>query len=145
MTTTARFERPMRIRFAHCDPAGIVFFPQYLVMFNNLVEDWVTEGLGISYAELVSVRRIGMPTVSLQCEFKAVSRLGDDVTLALAPTRIGGASLRLALSCFDATAERATAERVQIAQVIVFTDLNTHRPVPIPADLRRAMLAFQPQ
>ena len=31
------FERPRRIRFAHCDPAGIVFFPQYLVMLNNLV------------------------------------------------------------------------------------------------------------
>jgi acyl-CoA thioesterase FadM len=26
------FERPVRIRFAHCDPAGIVFFPQYLVL-----------------------------------------------------------------------------------------------------------------
>ena len=41
------FERDVLIRFSHCDPAGIVFFPQYLVMFNNHVEDWVTDGLGI--------------------------------------------------------------------------------------------------
>ena len=33
------FERDVLIRFSHCDPAGIVFFPQYLVMFNNHVED----------------------------------------------------------------------------------------------------------
>lgn len=128
----------MRIRFSHCDPAGIVFFPQYLIMFNNLVEDWVTEGLGISYSALISERRIGMPTVSLQCEFKAISRLGDDVTLALTPTHIGGASLRLSLLCRD-----STTTRVQIEQVIVFTNLNTHRPVPIPDDLRLAMVAFQ--
>ncbi len=37
------FERPVRIRFSHCDPAGIVFFPQYLVMTNDvLVEDCST-------------------------------------------------------------------------------------------------------
>ncbi len=40
----ATFERPVRIRFSHCDPAGIVFFPQYLVMTNALVEDWFNEG-----------------------------------------------------------------------------------------------------
>lgn len=27
-------------RFSHCDPAGRVFYPRYLEMFNNLVEDW---------------------------------------------------------------------------------------------------------
>ena len=63
------FERPLRIRFAHCDPAGIVFFPQYLVMINDLVEDWVSDALGVPYAELLGRRRTGMPTVSLQCEF----------------------------------------------------------------------------
>ena len=42
---------PLRIRFAHCDPAGIVFFPQYLVMLNGHVEDWFTDGLGLSYAD----------------------------------------------------------------------------------------------
>ena len=41
------FERPLRIRFSHCDPAGIVFFPQYMVMFNGLLEDWFTDGMGI--------------------------------------------------------------------------------------------------
>ena len=48
-----RFERPLRIRFGHCDPAGIVYFPQYLVMLNGLLEDWFTDGLGVSYAELL--------------------------------------------------------------------------------------------
>ena len=28
------FERKKLIRFHHCDPAGIVFYPQYLVLCN---------------------------------------------------------------------------------------------------------------
>ena len=85
------FERDVLIRFSHCDPAGIVFFPQYLVMFNNHVEDWITDGLGISYANLLGPRRVGLPTVNLQCDFKAISRMGDVVTYGVSVQRLGGA------------------------------------------------------
>ena len=133
-----RFERPLRIRFAHCDPAGIVFFPQYMVMFNGLLEDWFTDALGIAYGPLISTRRIGTPTVSLQCDFTAISRLGDEVTLGLSVLRIGGASFRLGVGC-----RLGTEERVRMTQVLVTTDLDTHRPIAIPGDMRDAMSAFQ--
>ena len=127
------FERPLRIRFAHCDPAGIVFFPQYLVMLNNLVEDWVNDGLGVRYADLVGRRRIGLPTVSLQCEFTAVSRMGDDVLMGLSVERVGGKSLTLQIGC------RSGDElRMRARQVLVFTSLDTHRAIDIPGDLRAA-------
>ncbi len=70
------FRRERLIRFSDCDPAGIVFYPQYFVMFNGLVEDWVTDdadGLGIGYRALVIERRIGLPTVRVEAEFTAVS------------------------------------------------------------------------
>jgi 4-hydroxybenzoyl-CoA thioesterase len=134
---THRFERNTLIRFSHCDPAGIVFFPQYLVLFNGLIEDWVSEGLGIPYAELILKRRIGMPTVSLNCEFTAVSNMGDEVTLGLSVRRIGGSSIGLALGC-----RQGTEQRVRVAQVLVTTSLDTHRPIRIPDDLRAAMHAF---
>ena len=84
-----KFEVPLRVRFSHCDPAGIVFFPQYMVMFNGLLEDWFTDALGVPYGPLIQQRRIGTPTVSLQCDFTAISRIGDGVTLyrTLAPNR----------------------------------------------------------
>ena len=86
---TYHFERAARIRFAHCDPAGIVYFPQYLVLFNGLVEDWFTDGLGVSYAQMLGPRRIGLPIVKLHCEFSAVSRMGDEVlVLGVAPGRV---------------------------------------------------------
>lgn len=133
-----RFERPLRIRFSHCDPAGIVFFPQYMVMFNGLLEDWFSDGLGVAYGGLVSTRRIGTPTVSLECDFTAISRMGDEVTLGLSVLRIGGASFRLSLGC-----RQGDEARVRMTQVLVTTDLDTHRPISIPGDIRVAMATFQ--
>ena len=133
------FERPLRIRFAHCDPAGIVFFPQYLVMLNNLVEDWVGERLGVPYAELIGRRRIGLPTVNLQCEFSAVSRMGDDVVMGLSLERVGTKSITLLAGC------RSGEElRMRVRQVLVVTSLDTHRAIDIPADLRAALDRFTP-
>jgi 4-hydroxybenzoyl-CoA thioesterase len=133
-----RFEKRERIRFAHCDPAGIVFFPQYFVLFNALVEDWVCEALGIPYAEVVGARRTGMPTVSLQTDFRAISRFGDVVRLGLEVDALGARSIKLALDCRG----EDDALRVQTRQVIVTTCLDTHRAVEIPTDLRRAIKQF---
>lgn len=133
-----RFERRERIRFGHCDPAGIVFYPQYFVLFNGLVEDWVSEGLGIAYAELIGGRRIGMPTVSLNTEFRAISRMGDEVRLGLEVEQLGTRSIALALECRGAD----DTLRVAMRKTIVSTSLDTHRAVPIPDDLRAAIRRF---
>ncbi len=137
MPASTRFECNRRIRFSDCDPAGIVFYPQYFVMFNGLVEDWVTEGLGIPYAELLGPRRIGLPTVSLQTEFRAISRMGDEVTLGLGVEHLGTRSLILALDgrCGDEV-------RLRTRQVIVSTSLDTHQAIALPADLCAAVERF---
>ncbi|NRF70612.1 acyl-CoA thioesterase [Aquincola sp. S2] len=136
---SGRFERAQRIRFSHCDPAGIVFFPSYFVLFNGLVEDWVSDALGIPYAALIGERRIGLPTVSLQTGFRAISRMGDAVRLGLEVERLGLRSFTLALDCCGADG----AQRVQAQQVIVTTDLDSHRAVEIPEDLRAAIERFR--
>lgn len=135
-----RFARTQLIRFSHCDPAGIVFFPQYLVMFNQLVEDWFNEGLGVNYAGMIASRHVGLPIVRLECDFRAISRLGDTVQLGLAVERAGGRSLTLALQCTGADGELRVASR----QVLVFTSLQTHRAIDIPPDVREALTRFAP-
>lgn len=135
-----RFERPCRIRFAHCDPAGIVFYPQFYVMFQGLVEDWFNEGLAIPYHEVIGPRRIGLPTVHIETDFRAPSALGDDVTLGLQCTRLGTRSFTLRFEVLGA--DRAL--RLASTQVLVTTDLNTHRAVAIPPDLRSAMQRYAP-
>ena len=135
------FMTERRIRFSDCDPAGIVFYPQYFVMFNGLVEDWIIDALGIRYHHLVMARQVGLPTVRLEADFKAVSRLGDAVCLALDVERLGTRSLTLALRC---SGQGADDLRMGMRQVIVTTSLVTHRAIDIPADLRAAIAHAAP-
>ena len=134
-----RFQRQRRIRFADCDPAGIVFYPQYFVMFNGLVEEWFDDALRIEYRSVVTTRRIGLPTVRLEAEFKAVSRLGDPVQLSLEVERLGAHSLTLALQCHG---QHNDDVRMRMRQTLVTTSLATHKAIEIPTDLRDAVARF---
>jgi 4-hydroxybenzoyl-CoA thioesterase len=128
------FARPVKIRFSHCDPAGIVFFPQYLTLTNALVEDWFTESLGIDYAEMIGVRRIGLPIVKLDCEFARPSRMGETITLALSLDTVGRRSLRITI-----TGLSGTEVRFRATQVLVTTSLDTGASIDIPADIGAAL------
>ncbi|HEX7404014.1 MAG TPA: thioesterase family protein, partial [Usitatibacter sp.] len=88
------FVREKRVRFHHCDPAGIVFYPQYFVLFHELMEDWFREGLGLDYTAFVAGGH-GLPTVKVECEFLASNPLGDVIAFELAIEQLGNSSLTL--------------------------------------------------
>jgi 4-hydroxybenzoyl-CoA thioesterase len=134
------FDMPVRIRFAHCDPAGIVFFPQYLVLTNALVEDWFTERLRIDYAHLIGQRHIGLPIVKLNCEFSKPSRMGETVTLSLSVAAIGRRSIRV-----DIVGRCNDEVRFSAHQVLVTTSLATGQSIDIPDDIATALARFAPQ
>ncbi|ALU91573.1 acyl-CoA thioesterase [Herbaspirillum rubrisubalbicans] len=134
--TLTRFERPHRIRFSECDPAGIVFYPQYFVLFNDLLEAWIDSLLPeVGFAGYIGQLQYGLPTVELHAQFEAVSRMGDQVTLALEVERLGGKSITLQLSCTGADGQL----RMKVRQVLVCTSLQTHRSIDIPGLLRNAL------
>jgi 4-hydroxybenzoyl-CoA thioesterase len=133
----ATFARPVKIRFAHCDPAGIVFFPQYLVLTNGLVEDWFNEALQIDYAHMIGVRRVGLPIVKLDCTFSKPSRMGEIITLSLALLHVGRSSLRI-----EITGRAQEETRFIATQVLVTTSLESGAAIDIPADIRTALTPF---
>jgi len=135
MGEDAVLRRERVIRFSDCDPAGIVFYPQYFVMFNELLEDWFSDGLEVAFNSLILERRIGLPTVRLEVDFSAISRMGDVVVLLLAVERLGRRSLTLALRCEGQDGQRRMAAR----QVLVTTSLDTHQAIDIPPDVRAAI------
>ncbi|MEU9481761.1 thioesterase family protein [Streptomyces sp. NPDC048191] len=133
---TAMFTREKRIWFHHCDPAGIVFYPQYLLLMNEVLQEWFESGLRTDYAGLFAERRLGIPTARLECDFHAPSRLGDRVRFALCLNRIGNSSFHLH---FSGTGADPADVRVRIKAVLVCISLDSHRPVPIPGDIRDEM------
>jgi len=91
------FTRTVPIRFSHCDPAGIVYFPHYFDMFNGLIEDWYTEQLGVDYAKLILNDRYGFPFVHIETDFKGPSRMGEHLDLTLLLMKIGFSSLSVVI------------------------------------------------
>jgi 4-hydroxybenzoyl-CoA thioesterase len=131
------FETQRTVRFADCDPAGIVFFPQYMVMLNTLVEEWFDAGLRIPYAGLIGDRRTGLPTVRLEVDFTAVSRHGEVLTQRVGVARLGRSSLHLRHEFLG-----GGALRLRAGQVLVCTSLVTHKPQPLPDDVRAALAPY---
>ena len=132
------FYSDMLVRFSHCDPAGIIFYPHYFVMFNGLVEDWFNHALEIDYAHFITTRRLGLPMVNIKCDFVAPSIIGEVITLTLKLERIGNSSLLLATSALLEKQLRIAAQLT----LCVFS-FETKRAVPIPDDLRRRLTDFQ--
>ena len=137
---TTHFERPVRIRFSHCDPAGIVFFPQYLVMTNALVEDWFNEGLHVDYAEMIGQRRLGLPIVKLDCEFSRPSQMGETIMLTLTVAAIGRRSITI-----DILGHCNGEARFRAKQVLVTTSLESGHSIDIPTDIAGSLAKFAPQ
>jgi len=126
--------REETVRFGQCDPAGIVYYPQYMVMLNTLVEDWFDRDLRIPYAGFIAERRLGLPTVRLEVDFTAVSRLGDRLVQTLRLLRLGRSSLHVGFE-FHGQGQL----RLRAKQVLVCTSLEDHRPRALPEDVRDAM------
>ena len=127
---------PLEISFKHCDPAGIVFYPRYVEMLNDVVEHWFQHALGCSFAQLHLERALAIPVADLHCGFIAPSRLGDALEAELQVQRLGRSSFTVAITLRHRQHPRLAAELTA-----VFVDMGTLRPVEIPADLRAAMEA----
>ena len=80
------------VRFAHVDAAGIVFYPRYFEMLNAAVEQYFADIVGIDFRQMHLERQIGVPTVHLEADFSAPSRLGDRLAIDLIVDRVGRSS-----------------------------------------------------
>ena len=131
------FECDKLIRFHHCDPAGIVFYPQYFVLFNELVEDWFNQGLGIDFARFHVEQGMGVPMGSIVCRFLSPSKVGEMLHLSLSINRIGKSSLELNVS-----GKAGGETRVQATLTLDLASLETRRSLPFPKDLRSKLEAY---
>jgi 4-hydroxybenzoyl-CoA thioesterase len=127
------------IRFTHCDPAGIVFYPRYFEMFNDLVEDWCRDVLHYSFPEIINNRGWGLPTVHLEVDFLAPSRFGEVLTAQLSVRTVGTTSIGLEIVLTGASDDT----RVRAKVVLVLTDRKAGKAIPLPDDMRARILEFK--
>jgi 4-hydroxybenzoyl-CoA thioesterase len=132
-----KFTTIIQVRFAHTDQAGIVFYPRYFEMINQTVEDWFA-GMGFDFRTLHVDRGEGVPTVHVEVDFHAASRLGDMLAFELEVERLGNSTVALVISV------RCEAEhRLTIHIILAYVTLNPLKSCPIPDGLRSRMADFQ--
>ena len=73
--------RTLRIEWGQCDPAGIVFYPQYLMMFDSATGE-LFRRTGLSPRGLREKYGIvGMPLVEQSARFLLPCRFDDEIVL----------------------------------------------------------------
>ncbi len=128
------FTTDKQIRFHHCDPAGIVFYPQYFYLLSEAMEDFMAAA-GKPQHEQIALRR-GWPIIRLEVDFVRMSRYGDAVSIDVLVRKIGGASLAI-----DYRIRGIDGDRLKASTTVVHVDLDTDRAMVIPDDVRAA---FEP-
>lgn len=74
--------RTVRIEWGDCDPAGIIFFPNYFRIFDHATAMLFETALGMTKFEMFKrLDFTGWPLVRTQAKFIKPTRFGDDVTV----------------------------------------------------------------
>jgi 4-hydroxybenzoyl-CoA thioesterase len=126
-----------KIRFSHCDPAGIVYFPNLFDMINSIVEDWFGDVIGLSFQTMHMERRVGFPIVDTRCQFVRPCHLGDTLVLELAIARLGRSSIEFAIGGRVGGEEKFRADHK-----VALVSLDTFKSMAIPEDLRARMQPY---
>ncbi|GAA0689512.1 thioesterase family protein [Vreelandella titanicae] len=126
------FTTHRKVRFQHCDPAGIVFYPRYFEMINSVVEDWFEEVVQRDFNQLHVESGTGVPTAAIDTQFHAPSRLGERLTFELAVQAVGRSSLTLQIIAYCGDQKRLTSR-----STLVYVDLNSGQPMPWTEAMRQ--------
>ncbi|HKJ72508.1 MAG TPA: thioesterase family protein [Alphaproteobacteria bacterium] len=127
----------VRIRFAHVDPAGIVFYARYFEIINSVLEDWFRDGLEHDFGLLNEKDRVGIPLLHIEADFIRPSFLNDIVEFRLSVEKIGNSSFTL-----NYEGRLGDEVRLKMKAVHAFVELDQKKSVPIPDAVRERMTEF---
>lgn len=130
------FTLDLAIDWADCDPAGIVFYPQFFRMMNTATHA-MFGAVGLPFHEMVAkYRTVGVPMLDVQATFRSPAKLGERVRIesGIAEWRDKTFIVRHVMK----KEERVVfeAREVRVWAVADAGAANGMRAVPIPAELK---------
>jgi 4-hydroxybenzoyl-CoA thioesterase len=122
------YQRP--IHFDEVDPAGIVFFARYANIAHEAVENFFSSLEG-GYPGLVRTRKMGMPIVHLEADFRAPLRYGDTLRVETACAKLGNSS-----ATFVHEMKNGESLCAVVRHVVVCVRFDDFKSCPMPVDVR---------
>jgi 4-hydroxybenzoyl-CoA thioesterase len=130
--------RELRIEWGHCDPAGIVFYPRFLEMF-----DWST-WLLVEAATGVPMQKFGaqfgvegFPLVDVKVRFTNPCRVGDSVVIESHVETARRSSFQVAHRLSNAGVASVACEETRVWAVRGEGSPIKLVSAPIPNEVRR--------
>ena len=136
--------KKLLVEWGHCDPAGIVFFPQYLVWFDDCTTALFLDA-GMPIQTLFKQHGvIGFPIVDLRARFILPSKFGDELNAESTVTKFGKSSfvVRHQVSKAGALAVEGFATRVWTAPDP--NDPAKMKSCPLPKEVIARLSAANP-
>ena len=135
------FTKQEKIRFKHVDYAGIVFYPRFLEMLNDLVEDWFEEALDRPFSKIHETN--GIPTVDLKVQFKKAARIGELLTKKLWVIKLGGASVTCGFRFEDAQGYTCLEGEVTLVNVGISNGRDAIKAEPFSEEMKTKIINYQ--
>lgn len=129
-----QFQKVQKVRFMHVDFAGIVFYPRFLEMVNDLVEDWFEEKLDRPFSKIHETN--GIPTVDLKVKFVNPARIGDELTKSLWVIALGKSSVTCGFSFVHRDNTKCLEGEVTLVNVGLDRDNSTIKAIPFQDETR---------
>lgn len=133
------YSNVVKVRYRDTDAQGHLYFANYLVYADEVLGFYMEE-LGYSWTNPQDAPCF-IFTVNLNCDYIDDVRVYDDVRVCVGYTRLGNSSADAGFELYN-DANNTLLARGSITQVYV--DRDTRRSTAIPASLRAAILARQP-
>ncbi|MBK8082473.1 MAG: acyl-CoA thioesterase [Devosia sp.] len=128
----------LEIQFGDCDPAGIVYYPNYFRFFDNATAGLLSAALAMPKRNWLAHYGIaGIPMVDTGARFLRPSSFGDVVEIRTEVTALGRSSFSVThtLRKDDETAIEAHEKRVWAVR----DDAGGIRSAPLPDDVRQVL------
>lgn len=128
-----RVLRSLPTRWSDDDTYGHVNNVVHYSMFDTAVNGWLIEAAGVDIRTLPAIGLV----VETSCRYFAELRFPEVVTAGVALERLGTSSVVYRLALFGESAQEPAA----VGRFVhVYVDRDARRPVPVPPEIRAALL-----
>ena len=126
---------PLRIEWGQCDPAGIVFNPQYLTIFNITFGQLMMR-TGLTLSELFAKYQIfGVPMVDVNIKFYLPCWFDEEVVVESTVSHWGRSSFTLHHQVLKKEGVAVECQEKRVWAIVHPEDPRKMKSVPIPQDL----------
>ena len=137
------FTKQEKIRFKHIDYAGIIFYPRFLEMLNDLVEDWFEEALDRPFSKMHETN--GIPTVDLKVQFKNAARIGETLSKKLWVAELKSSSIVCGFQFTNQVDKTVLEGEVTLVNVKIQEDRQSIKAEPFNEEMKEKIKIYELQ